>query len=151
MPRANRHYIPGHIWHITHRCHKREFLMKFSKDKKWWLFWLFEVKKRFGLCILNYIVISNHIHLLVLDTEDDVIPKSIQLVAGRTGQEFSARKKRKGVFWDDRYHVTAVDSHRHIDRLHGLYDVWHMIYRVRSKITYHFWGQFNLSDCVIKT
>ncbi|MCP4264494.1 MAG: transposase, partial [Candidatus Brocadiaceae bacterium] len=25
MTRANRHYIPNCVWHITHRCHKREF------------------------------------------------------------------------------------------------------------------------------
>jgi len=23
MPRANRHYLPGHIWHLTHRCHRK--------------------------------------------------------------------------------------------------------------------------------
>jgi hypothetical protein len=23
MVRANRHYIPGQVWHITHRCHNR--------------------------------------------------------------------------------------------------------------------------------
>ena len=33
MPRANRHCIPGCVWHITHRCHKREFLHKFEKDR----------------------------------------------------------------------------------------------------------------------
>ena len=21
MPRASMHYIPGYVWHITHRCH----------------------------------------------------------------------------------------------------------------------------------
>jgi hypothetical protein len=26
VARAKRHYIPGFLWHITHRCHKREFL-----------------------------------------------------------------------------------------------------------------------------
>jgi hypothetical protein len=26
MARANRHYLPGCVWHITHRCHKKEFL-----------------------------------------------------------------------------------------------------------------------------
>jgi hypothetical protein len=32
---------------------------------------------------------SNHIHLLVVDNgERDVIPNSMQLVAGRTGQEY---------------------------------------------------------------
>jgi putative transposase len=32
MARANRHGIPGCIWHITHRCHKKEFLLKFGHD-----------------------------------------------------------------------------------------------------------------------
>lgn len=27
MPRASRHYLPGHAWHITHRCNKKEFLV----------------------------------------------------------------------------------------------------------------------------
>jgi hypothetical protein len=34
MARANRHHLAGYVWHITHRCHKREFLLKFDKDKK---------------------------------------------------------------------------------------------------------------------
>lgn len=28
MPRANRCFLPNHVWHITHRCHKKEFLLK---------------------------------------------------------------------------------------------------------------------------
>jgi hypothetical protein len=28
MARAKRHYIPGYIWHTTHRYHMREFLLK---------------------------------------------------------------------------------------------------------------------------
>ncbi len=114
MPRANRHYLAGYIWHITHRCHKREFLLKFAKDKQRWLNWLFEAKKRFGLCILNYIVTSNHIHLLVVDNKKDVISKSIQLIAGRTGQEYNQRKNRKGAYWEDRYHATAVEAGKHL-------------------------------------
>ena len=34
MARAKRHFIPGYIWHITHRCHKREFLLKFLKERQ---------------------------------------------------------------------------------------------------------------------
>ncbi len=45
MARANRHFIPGHIWHLTHRCHKREFLLKFSKDRNRWIELLFEAKR----------------------------------------------------------------------------------------------------------
>ncbi len=44
MPRANRYFLPDHVWHITHRCHKKEFLLKFAKDRKLWLHWLFEAR-----------------------------------------------------------------------------------------------------------
>jgi putative transposase len=115
MARAKRHYLPGYAWHITHRCHGREFLLKFGRDRRRWVQWLFEAKKRYGLCILNYMVTSNHIHLLVFDRgEREVIPRSMQLIAGRTGQEFNQRKKRKGAFWEDRYHATAVETNRHL-------------------------------------
>jgi hypothetical protein len=42
MARAKRHYIPEQIWHLAHRCHKREFLLKLVKDKRRWLQWLFD-------------------------------------------------------------------------------------------------------------
>ena len=114
MPRANRHYISGCVWHITHRCHKQEFLLKFAHDRRRYLHWLYEAKKRFGLKILNYIVTSNHIHLLVLDDGQEVIPSSLQLIAGRTAQEFNLRKNRKGAFWEDRYHATAIETDHHL-------------------------------------
>jgi len=44
----------------------------------------------------------------------DHISKSIQLIAGRTGQEYNQRKKRKGAFWEDRYHATAVQDDVHL-------------------------------------
>ncbi|MDX1708445.1 MAG: transposase [Desulfobacterales bacterium] len=115
MARAKRHFLQGYLWHITHRCHKKEFLLKLVKDRQRWLYWLFEAKKRYGLNVLNYIVTSNHIHLLVADDgASGAIPRSIQLLAGRTGQEYNQRKKRKGAFWQDRYHATAVQSDAHL-------------------------------------
>lgn len=117
MPRANRYFLPGYAWHITHRCHKREFLLKFDKDKQNWKKWLFEAKKRFGLQILNYTITSNHIHLLVFSEENsEAIPQSIQLVAGRTAQAFNHRKERRGAFWEDRYHATVVDTETYLLR-----------------------------------
>lgn len=115
MPRANRHYIPGYVWHLTHRCHKKELLLKFARDRRRWLQWLFEAKKRFGLSVLNYMVTSNHVHLLVRDKgKGDVIANSMQLIAGRTGQEYNQRKNRRGAYWEDCYHATAVEADRHL-------------------------------------
>ncbi len=58
MTRAKRHFIPGHIWHITHRRHKKKFLFKFDKDKKRFVEWLFQAKKHSGDSLLN----SNNEH-----------------------------------------------------------------------------------------
>ena len=114
MPRANRYYAGGHVWHITHRCHQKHFLLKFARDRRRWMDWLFEAKKRYGLSVLNYVVTSNHIHLLVFDNGKDEIPASLQLVAGRVAQEYNQRKSRKGAFWEDRYHATAIDTDEHL-------------------------------------
>jgi hypothetical protein len=52
----------------------------------------FEAKKRFSLSVLNYVVTSNHVHLLVKDAGEDVIADSMQLIAGRS--EYNQRKRR---------------------------------------------------------
>ncbi|MFZ0724160.1 MAG: hypothetical protein WAM61_00085, partial [Desulfobacterales bacterium] len=41
-------------------------------------------------------------------------PRSLQLVAGRTAQEYNDRKGRKGAFWEDRYHATAIEKGEHL-------------------------------------
>jgi len=116
MPRANRHFVPDLVWHITHRCHDRDFLLKFSRDRNSYLRWLYEARKRFGLCVLDYMVTSNHIHLLVKDTAEGVIARSMQLIAGRAAQDYNRRKARLGAFWEDRYHAAAIESGAHLHR-----------------------------------
>ena len=116
MPRRKRIHIPGFLWHITHRCHKKEHLLKFEKDRKVWRDWLFEAKKRFGLKVLTYAVTCNHIHLLAVDSGRDIISKSMQLMSGSTGQAYNTRKNRKGAFWEDRFYTTAIESGVHLLR-----------------------------------
>jgi len=41
MPRTKRYFLPGHVWHITHRCHKQELLLKFQRDRPAWRYWLY--------------------------------------------------------------------------------------------------------------
>jgi hypothetical protein len=61
MPRANRHFLPGHVWRITHRCSSEgAFLLEFARDPRRYLRWLFEAKKRFGLSMLDHVATSNH-------------------------------------------------------------------------------------------
>jgi putative transposase len=40
----------------------------------------------------------------------------MQLIAGRSGQEYNQRKGRHGAFWEDRYHATAIEADEHLHR-----------------------------------
>jgi len=133
MPRANRVFCRGFVWHITHRCHQKDFLLKFVRDRRRWRHWLFEARRRYGLCVLNYIVTSNHIHLLVVDQGKREISASMQLIAGRTAQEYNHRKQRKGAFWEGRYHATAVQTDHHLIRCLSYID----LNMVRARVVSH--------------
>ena len=51
---------------------------------------------------------SEHIHLLVRDgKEPEGVARTMQLIAGRTGQEYNQRKMRRGAFLEDRYRLRA--------------------------------------------
>jgi putative transposase len=116
MPRAHRVHLPGYVWHLTHRCHRRQFLLRFARDRRLWRQWLYQARRRYGLCVLDYTATSNHIHLLVRDQGRDEIAAAMQLIEGRTAQPFNQRKMRRGAFWQDRYHATAVETGEHLAR-----------------------------------
>jgi putative transposase len=116
MPRGNRYRLAGHVWHLTERCHRKHFLLKFARDRRAWIHWLYEGRKRYGLSVLNYQVTCNHVHLLVLDRGEDEIAQSMQLIAGCVGRAYNRRKGRPGAFWEDSYHATAVDTDEHLAR-----------------------------------
>lgn len=84
--------------------------------------------------ILNYVVTSNHVHLIVYGKDDnDTIPKPIQLQADRTGQEYKQRKYRNGAFWKDRYLSAAVETGEHLQ--HCL--IYVDLYMVRAAVVTH--------------
>jgi hypothetical protein len=59
---------------------------------------VFEAKKRFGLCVLDYIVTSNHIHLLVKDTGSNVIARVCSSSPGALRRNTTNARKSRGPF-----------------------------------------------------
>ncbi len=144
VPRANRYFIPGYVWHITHRCQQGEFLLRFGRDRQVWLRWLFEAKKRYGIEVLNFTITSNHIHLVIYGDEDrEVIPRSMQLVAERTAQEYNRRTQRYGAFWEDRYHATAIDTDDHLAQCLVYIDLLAAILIILQSLKIHGSGDVN--------
>jgi putative transposase len=50
--------------------------MKFARDRRRYLHWILEAKKRLGLSVLNYMITLNHVHLFIKDTGPNVIADS---------------------------------------------------------------------------
>lgn len=116
MGYADRFQLPGHVWHITHRCYKRDYLLCDEQERRNWRFWLYESKKRFGLCVLNYIATSNHVHLLVYSRGKAEITRSLAYIADRSAQQYYLKTGQCAPFWENRFYATAVDLDAYLMR-----------------------------------
>jgi putative transposase len=119
MPRGKRYIVPGHTYHVTHRCHDREFLLKFNRDRTTYRDMLRERLPRFGISLFNYEVTSNHVHLLLRPSSADALESLsglMQSLQGDFAQLYNRRKKRQNAFWGDRYHATMIESGEHLWR-----------------------------------
>jgi putative transposase len=74
MPRASRYYIPGYVWHITHRCHKKEFLLRFGRDRRRWLKWLFEAGALVAIVVAGNDKDLNHPSSCTVSTSTLAVP-----------------------------------------------------------------------------
>jgi len=110
MPRANRYILAGYIYHLTHRCHDRRFLLKFAKDRDGYRKRLRQAVEKHQLSLLSYNVTCNHVHLLAFSEDVEQIAHVMQAAAGEFARDYNRRKKRSGAFWEGRYEATLVEG-----------------------------------------
>ncbi len=119
MPRAKRYIVPGHTYHVTHRCHDRDFLLQFKKDRTAYCRLLREYVLESPISLFNYCVTSNHVHLLLRPEPSnalDSLSQLMQAVEGEFARRYNRRKHRANAFWGDRYHATMIESGEHLWR-----------------------------------
>ena len=118
MPRRRRNWEAQVCYHITQRCHDREYLFRFSKYRDMYRYYLFEATKRFNIRILTWMVTSNHVHLLVTSGKRGgvQISKALQFVHGEVAQHYNLSRKHDGSFWSNRFHSTRIQDGRHLRR-----------------------------------
>lgn len=114
MPRANRVQLDGHICHITHRCHDRDFLFRFRKDRNFYRELIRREHRQFNISLLSYCITCNHVHLLLRSKKSHDVGRFMQRVEGAMGQAYNLRRRRTGAFWADRYHATLVEDGHHL-------------------------------------
>ena len=110
MARANRLSGHGGIFHGTHRCHNREFLLKFALDRDGYRAKLRDHWPELEVALLDDCITSNHVHLL-LDAEERMeISGLMRTVAGEFARAYHRRQERMNAFWGDNFHATLVEE-----------------------------------------
>ena len=110
MARANELARGGGIFHVTHRCHNRAFLLRFARDRSAYRAMLREQLRRFKVWLLDYCLTSNHVHLLI-EAEDRLeVSGLMRNLAGEFARAYNRRKKRLNAFWGDNFHATLVEG-----------------------------------------
>lgn len=118
MPRRRRNWERQACYHITHRCHNREFRFRHEKYRRMYRRYLFEATRLFRFRVLTWIVTSNHVHVLATGTERGApqISEALQHVHGELAQHYNLERKCDGSFWSNRFHATRIQSGRHLAR-----------------------------------
>lgn len=114
MPRASRYLRDGHIYHLTHRCHDRRFLLKFKRDRDVYRRWLREAARRYEVAVYGYCITGNHVHILVDADDARNVGLMMHLAAGAYAQQWNRRKQQEGSAWEHPYHCTIVQNGRHL-------------------------------------
>jgi putative transposase len=76
VPRSNRYILPGHIYHLTQRCHGREYLLRFALHRNRYREKLRQAVVECDVSLLDYNITSNHLHLLAFAEQDRQVSRS---------------------------------------------------------------------------
>ena len=114
MTRANRCILPDEIYHVTHRCRNREFLLRFGLDRTEYCSRLRAAIRRHRVSLLDYCVTCNHTHLLAASNAPQDISHMMQQLEGEFAGYYNRRKGVSGSFWNDRFHCTMVEDGIHL-------------------------------------
>lgn len=114
MPRLPRFVIPGQPQHVIQRGNNREAIFYAENDYQFYLEKLFEAADKYECELHAYVLMTNHVHLLVTPQQDDSIGKMMQSVGRYYVQYFNHSYDRTGTLWEGRYKATLIDSEQYL-------------------------------------
>ena len=113
MPRLARAIAVGCAHHITQRGNNRQDVFFVDQDRQAYLQILVEQAGQYGLEVLGYCLMSNHVHLVAIPHEEESLAKGIGRTHFRYSQYINRLHKRSGHLWQGRFYSCALDE-RHL-------------------------------------
>lgn len=114
MPRKPRFYLPGIPAHIVQRGNSRQVTFFCDGDYRAYLKWLDEGAERYGCSLHAYVLMTNHIHLLVTPQERDSISRTIQHVGRHYVPYVNHVYGKSGTLWEGRHKGSTVSSDEYL-------------------------------------
>jgi len=113
VPRLPRFVLVGQPQHIIVRGNNREPIFCAEGDYRFYLEKLRLACKKHECDLHAYVLMTNHVHLLITPHKSDGISKAMQMIGRYYVQYFNYSYKRTGTLWEGRYKATLIDSEQY--------------------------------------
>ncbi len=110
MARLPRYTVLGQPQHIIQRGNNRQAIFKKKADYEFYLDKLHDAADKYECEIHAYVLMTNHVHLLVTPQTENGISKMMQVIGRYYVQYFNTRYERTGTLWEGRYKATLIDT-----------------------------------------
>lgn len=110
MPRIARAVAVGFPHHVIQRGNNREKIFFAEATRKKYLNWLKEYADLWGVKILAYCLMTNHMHLMVKPDKMESLAKMMQGLNVSYTRYINKRYKRTGRLLEGRYHSCIIDE-----------------------------------------
>lgn len=114
MPRLPRFGLLNQPQHVIQRGNNRCNHFAASSDYEHFLQALRWAAGRYACDVHAYVLMTNHVHLLVSPRTREGLGKMMQSVGSRYVRYFNDAHARTGTLWEGRYHATPVDTERYL-------------------------------------
>jgi putative transposase len=114
MARLPRIYIQGCSYHIVQRGNNREPCFYTEQDYATYLRYLKDSAESCGVAIHAYVLMTNHVHMLVTPMEGGDISRMMQSLGRKYVRYFNAVHQRTGTLWEGRFKSSVVETARYL-------------------------------------
>ncbi len=113
MPRQPRFSLPGQPQHVIVRGNNKSTIFHHGADNNFFISALKQSLEKHDCALHAYVLMTNHVHLLMTPTTIESIPKTMQALGRRYVQYFNRKYGRTGTLWEGRYKASLIDSERY--------------------------------------
>jgi putative transposase len=114
VARRPRYAAPGLPQHVTQRGNNRSAVFASEADYLFCRDSLRRACERYGCRVHAYVLVGNHVHLLITPSTAGGIASVMQSVGRQYVRRFNGTYGRTGTLWEGRYKATMVESQRYL-------------------------------------